>query len=281
MDYEYWSRSPIRRKSCIKAPPSRPVYNAGRVYHGCSLLTPDTQTWGDMTSDSGQGTSSQAAGKGTDDPATPRDTSRGLDDCETDPEDTSMFDYSSVTTCSPDGTPRRAVEGSGEEEEEEEEEDSQVPVLLKPTYGQQQMRDTPRERMVCLRWQIPRISPRPLSQNLTAPCEEGSTPTLVSSYGKRLVSIRQGSPPLLPSSAFRPIWDEPLKQGDAAPVKEKRGFIPIQTPGPKRQAYQNYIQNRSGMTQQRGCLPGGTGGTGGGPGVWEESEDSEGPCSTV
>lgn len=199
MRLECWSCSPVRRKGCgrDRTTQNQPAHDCGHPY--CSLLTPDTAGWGE-NSDSGQGTFSQPTGKGT---------NRSLEDCETDPDDTSAFDYSSVTSCSPDGTLRGEMMGSGEDEEE----DSQVPVLLKPSYSQQQQsREAPRERTVCLRWQIPRLTPHPPLRNTAGPGIDGPTPCLVSSYGKRLVSVRKGSPPLHPKSAFRPIWDDPSKQ---------------------------------------------------------------------
>lgn len=199
----------MRRKDCgrDRAAPNPPARDCGHAC--CSLLTPDAAGWGE-NSDSGQGTFSQPTGKGTNEPEAPRP-SRSLDDCDTDPDDTSAFDYSSVTSCSPDGTLRREMMESNSGEDEEE--DSQVPVLLKPSYSQQQQsRDAPRERTVCLRWQIPRLTPHPPLRNSAGPCVDGPTPCLVSSYGKRLVNVRKGSPPLHPKSAFRPIWDDPSKQ---------------------------------------------------------------------
>ncbi|XP_059208956.1 rho guanine nucleotide exchange factor 33 [Centropristis striata] len=276
MRLECWSCSPVRRKGCggDRALLNQPARDCGHAY--CSLLTPDAAAWGE-NSDSGQGTYSQT-GKGTNGLEAPH-TSHSLDDCETDPDDTSAFDYSSVTSCSPDGTLCREMLGSGEDEE-----DSQVPVLLKPSYSQQQQqqqqREAPRERTVCLRWQIPRLTPHPPLRNTAGPCAEGATPCLVSSYGKRLVSVRKGSPPLHPKSAFRPIWDDPSKQqADSAPEKDNRqGFIPIQA---QRQSFQNFNPSREnlrpGLPQQRGnhaaAMSGG--------GLWDDSEDSEGPCSTV
>ena len=84
----------------------------------CCLLHPGEQGWtGEMTSDSGQGTSSQVANG-----ASRLDTShagRSLEDGETDEAgDASVFDYSSVTSCSPDGTLRSGAEGSNSGEEE-------------------------------------------------------------------------------------------------------------------------------------------------------------------
>lgn len=204
MRVECWSCSPVRRDRALL---NQPAHDCGHAY--CSLLTPDTAGWGD-NSDSGQGTFSQPTGKGTNELEAPH-TNHSLEDCETDPDDTSAFDYSSVTSCSPDGTLRREMTGSNSGEDEEE--DSQVPVLLKPSYSQQQqVKETPRERTVCLRWQIPRLTPHPPLRNPSGPHMDGPTPCLVSSYGKRLVSVRKGSPPLHPKSAFRPIWDDPSKQ---------------------------------------------------------------------
>ncbi|XP_074548311.1 uncharacterized protein LOC141806602 isoform X2 [Halichoeres trimaculatus] len=277
MRLECWSCSPVRRKGCGRDQmiQNQPARDCGHAY--CSLLTPDAAGWGE-NSDSGQGTFSHQTGKGTSEQEASH-TNQSLEDCETDPDDTSAFDYSSVTSCSPDGTLRREMcSNSGEDEEE----DSQVPVLLKPSYSQQQQqRETPRERTVCLRWQIPRLTPHPPLRNTAGPCAEGATPCLVSSYGKRLVSVRKGSPPLHPKSAFRPIWDDPSKQADSAPERDNRqGFIPIQAAA--RQSFQNFNPTREnlrpGLSQQRGANHAGTMNSGG---LWDDSEDSEGPCSTV
>ncbi|XP_068437256.1 rho guanine nucleotide exchange factor 33 [Clinocottus analis] len=287
MRLECWSCSPVRRKGCggDLTLPNQPARDCGHAC--CSLLTPDdaagAAAWAE-TSDSGQGTYSQLTGPGANGPEAPH-ARPGLEDCETDQDDTSAFDYSSVTSCSPDGTLRRETTGSnsGEEEEEDEgeedeEEDSQVPVLLKPSYSQQQQ--TPRERTVCLRWQIPRLTPHPPLRSAAGPCADGPSPCIVGSYGKRLVHVRKGSPPLHPKSAFRPIWDDPSKQADAAPEKDKRkGFVPIQTPA--RKSFLNFNPSREnlrpGPAQQRG-LHAAAPSAGG---LWDDSEDSEGPCSTV
>ncbi|XP_029973387.1 uncharacterized protein LOC115407163 [Salarias fasciatus] len=269
MRLECWSCSPVRRQ---RAPTGPAAPGCGHAYCSSLLLAPDAAGWGE-TSDSGQGTYSQPTGKGPDGPEAPH-ANHNHEDCETDPDDTSAFDYSSITSCSPDGALRR-------EGEDEEEEDSQVPVLLKPSCSQQQQQqqtpaDTPRERTVCLRWQIPRLTPHPPLRSPAGPHADGATPCLVGSYGKRLVSVRKGSPPLHPKSAFRPIWDDPSKQ---APEKDNRqGFIPIQAAG--RQNYQNFKPSRENLRPglpQRGnptaALNSG--------GLWDDSEDSEGPCSTV
>ncbi|XP_068194510.1 uncharacterized protein si:ch211-67f24.7 isoform X2 [Antennarius striatus] len=263
MRLECWSCSPVRRKTHLNRPP------CGCGHACCSLLTSEPPGWGD-NSDSGQGTFSQPTGRGTNEPEAPH-THHGLENSDSDPDDTSAFDYSSVTSCSPDGTLCREMM--------DEEEDSQVPVLLKPSSSQQRQTETPREKTVCLRWQIPRQTPHPPVRS-PAGRLEGPMPCLVSSYGKRLVSVRKGSPPLHPKSAFRPIWDDPSKQVDSAPERDNRpGFVPIQTPA--RQSFQNFNllrENlRSGLFQQRenhvAAVSSG--------GLWEDSEDSEGPCSTV
>ncbi|XP_047466717.1 uncharacterized protein LOC125023462 isoform X2 [Mugil cephalus] len=273
MRLECWSCSPVRRKGCGRdqAVLNQQAHNCGHMY--CSLVTPDTAGWGE-TSDSGQGTFSQPTVKGTNE----QETNHSLDDGDTDPDDTSAFDYSSVTSCSPDGTLRRETIGSNSGEDEEE--DSQVPVLLKPSYSQQQQPgEVPRERTVCLRWQIPRLTPHPPLRNPKGVYVDGTTPCLVGSYGKRLVSVRKGSPPLHPKSAFRPIWDDPSKQADAAPEKDNRqGFIPIQAPA--RPNFQNFNPGRENL---RPCLVqrGNHAAAMSSGAMWDDSEDSEGPCSTV
>nr|XP_020478593.1 uncharacterized protein LOC109973390 isoform X3 [Monopterus albus] len=275
---ECWSCSPARRKGCGRDQTIlTPLANdCGHAY--CSLLTLEAARSGENR-ESGQGTFSQPIGKGTTEMEAPH-RNNNLEDFETDPDDNSAFDYSSVTSCSPDGTLRREIMGSPSGEDEEE--DSQVPVLLKPSYRQQQQqsREEPKERTVCLRWQIPRLTPHPPLRNTAGPCVNGPTPCLISSYGKRLVSVRKGSPPLHPQSAFRPIWDDPTIQADSAPEKDNRqGFIPIQASA--RESFQNFNPSRenlrSGLAQQRGnhAAVMGSGG------LWDDSEDSEGPCSTV
>ncbi|XP_034050967.1 uncharacterized protein LOC117531884 [Thalassophryne amazonica] len=265
---ECWSCSPVRRKALERgdrALLSQPAHDCSHPC--CSLLSPDTPGWGE-TSDSGQGTFSQPTGKSTTDLEALH---INREDCETDPDDTSAFDYSSVTSCSPEGTLCREMIGSISEEEEE---DSQVPVLLKPSYSQQPSSEPPRERMVCLRWQIPRLTPHPPLKNTAGPCTD-VTPCAIGSYGKRVVSVRKGSPPLHPKSAFRPIWDDPSKQVEK---DNRQGFIPVQTPAqPNFHSFNQNRENlRSGVAPQRSshaavCKSG----------LWDDSEDSEGPCSTV
>ncbi|XP_007562000.1 uncharacterized protein LOC103144798 [Poecilia formosa] len=278
MRLECWSCSPVRRKSFLRdrAALRQPVCHCGHAC--CSLLAPDAVGWGE-NSDSGQGTFSQPTVKSANDPETTHANS------ETD--DTSAFDYSSVTSCSPDGTLRREVvdTNSGEDEDDEDEEDSQVPVLLKPSFSrQQQEQPVPagetRGRTVCVRWQIPRFTPHPPLRSPAGLHADGPTPCLISSFGKRLVSLRKGSPPPHLKSAFRPIWDDPSKQADSAPEKDSRpaGFVPV--PAPVRNNFQAFAPSRENLrpapAQQRGTYgPAVDGG-----GLWD-SEDSEGPCSTV
>ncbi|MEQ2215760.1 hypothetical protein XENOCAPTIV_005681 [Xenoophorus captivus] len=220
MRLECWSCSPVRRKSFRRdqATLSQPAHNCGPAC--CSLLTPDATGWGE-NSDSGQGTFSHPTMKSTNDLETPH-ANHSLEGCETDPDDTSAFDYSSVTSCSPDGTLCRDMmmdTNSGEDDDDDDEEDSQVPVLLKPSYSRQQQEQQEqhstvetRGRTVCVRWQIPRFTPHPPFRSPAGPYVDGPTPCLISSFGKRLVSVRKGSPPPHLKSAFRPIWDDPSKQ---------------------------------------------------------------------
>ncbi|KAJ0008513.1 hypothetical protein NQD34_015928, partial [Periophthalmus magnuspinnatus] len=251
---ECLSCSPIRRKSTLsQKPPPNPPRNCPHC-SSLHLLAPrdPSQCWGE-TSDSGQGTYTHSH-------ATVGPTTE-LREGDTD-VDEDTFDYSSVTSCSPDGTLQRE---SGEEE------DSHVPVLLKP-----------RERTVCLRWQIPRLTPHPPLRRVGA--EEGKRRGTEEGGGaKKLVTVMTGSPPLHPKSAFRPIWDDPTKQLDSAPERDSRqGFVPIQAPRPSFHLFNTHRENlRQSLLQQRGAPPGGhqsnmtTGAS-----LWDDS-DSEGPCSTV
>lgn len=119
-----------------------------------------------------------------------------IDDADTDADvgDASVFDYSSVTTCSPDDT--LELRGRDEDEEDDEEEDSEIPVLLKPSYTHA-AGGLQREGSVCSRWQIPRAAPLPPEV-----CVAGS------GTGRRTTKHRRK----IPTGAFRPIWDAPFKQ---------------------------------------------------------------------
>ncbi|KAM9432109.1 uncharacterized protein ACWYII_016368 isoform 1-T1 [Salvelinus alpinus] len=298
-----WPTGTVRKKSCYRDRTGGTLLShlhdscglAGLVYGGdiSAFLHTAPPGWGD--SDSGQESPSQATGvkgqghgHGPQTPG-PHMVQRSTDDCDTEEDvgDTSVFDYSSVTTCSPDGTLRREGEASNTEEDDEEEDtDSQVPVLLKPSYTQEQqsLRDSPRERTVCLRWQIPRL-PYPSSRSPrhqagpAGPEGQGQAPGPAGPYGNRVISVTKGPPPLLPTSVFRPIWDEPPKQGDAAPVKENtpQGFRPVQAT--ERQTFPNFKKLRFQTQPRVGHVQAGAMG---GVAVWDESEeDSEGPCSTV
>ncbi|XP_051941997.1 rho guanine nucleotide exchange factor 33 [Hippocampus zosterae] len=180
----------------------------------------------------------------------------GPEEPRTDLDDTSAFDDSSVTSCR-----------EGEDEEDEEEEDSHVPVLLKPSSQQYS------KRSVCLRWQIPRRTPHPPIRTPANP----STPA--GSCGKRLVTVRTGSPPLRVKSAFRPIWDNPTKQAHASPEKEHRGFVPVQT-----SVRANFLTLREHPRVGQDLVQPPPSGLSVAPPngrLWEDSEESEGPCSTV
>ncbi|XP_061823892.1 uncharacterized protein [Nerophis lumbriciformis] len=240
---ECWSCSPVRRKTCLEH-----VHHPGRSL----LLTPDTPGWGE-TSDSGLGTFSQHTGKG----ASELEAHRTPEDPETD-ADTSALDDSSGTSCSPDCTLCR--------EALEDEEDSQVPVLLKPREHS--------ERSVCLRWQIPRLTPHPPLRKSTRACTDMPSP--LAPCGKKLVSVRKGSPPLHANRAFRPIWDDPSKQADPTPEKDRRqGFVPVRT-----SARQNFVAFRDNLRPGLPAQPGFSLAPSSGA-LWDDSEDSEGPCSTV
>ncbi|KAK1791316.1 hypothetical protein P4O66_013339 [Electrophorus voltai] len=136
-----------------------------------------------------------------------------IDEGDTDADlgDASVFDYSSVTTCSPDNTLElRGGRGGGEsreddDDEDDDEEDSEIPVLLKPSYTPSIMSTSQREGSVCTRWQIPRTAP--------IPPEVG---------GAASGTMRRSTkaPRRMPTGAFRPIWDAPNKQGDTTPGKE-------------------------------------------------------------
>ncbi|XP_054894590.1 uncharacterized protein LOC129365418 isoform X2 [Poeciliopsis prolifica] len=206
MRLECWSCSPVRRKGFLRdrAALRQPVCHCGHAC--CSLLPPDVAGWGE-NSDSGQGTFSQPTVKSTNDPETTH--------AHSETDDTSAFDYSSVTSCSPDGTLRREAMDTNSGEDDDDEEDSQVPVLLKPSFSRQEQpapAGETRGRTVCVRWQVPRFTPHPPIRSPAGPYVDGPTPCLISSFGKRLVSLRTGSPPPHLKSAFRPIWDDPSKQ---------------------------------------------------------------------
>ncbi|KPP79737.1 hypothetical protein Z043_100670, partial [Scleropages formosus] len=126
-------------------------------------------------------------------------------DGDTDQEDfgnTSVFDYSSVTSCSPDGTYEMGAK-AGEEglgipgrgNLSDGDTDSQVPVLLKPSHTPSSPLEhgTSAEASSCPRWQVPRVSQ-----------EHGVAKNISHS----------------PSRTFRITWDESFKQGDFPPPNE-------------------------------------------------------------
>ncbi|KAG9274986.1 rho guanine nucleotide exchange factor 33 [Astyanax mexicanus] len=184
-----------------------------------------------------------------------------IDEGDTDADlgDASVFDYSSVTTCSPDDT----LELRGESrEDEDDEEDSEIPVLLKPSCSHSHPSgSTPnsqREGSVCMRWQIPRAAPLPPEVPV------GGSGTL-----SRTKTLRR-----VPTGAFRPIWDAPYREGDAAPAKESTVSFSTtnQIINPQRQTKPSRSLYRSVCSSSP---------VGAADGIWNESEDSEGPCSNV
>ncbi|XP_026795147.3 uncharacterized protein LOC113542073 [Pangasianodon hypophthalmus] len=181
-----------------------------------------------------------------------------IDDADTDADvgDASVFDYSSVTTCSPDDT--LELRGRDEDEEDDEEEDSEIPVLLKPSYTHTHTHSgggSQREGSVCTRWQIPRAAPLPPEV-----CVAGS------GTGRRPANHRRK----IPTRAFRPIWDAPFKQGDGAPAKENTVSFSStdQIINPQRPTDSSRSVYRSVCGGER-------------DGLWNDSDDSEGPCSNV
>lgn len=114
-----------------------------------------------------------------------------LDDGDTDCDvaDASMFDFSSVTTCSPDETLNRLRGVEARDDEDDDEEDSEVPVLLKPSYTHNTSA-VQAGGSLCMPWQIPRRAPIPAEVRIGM---QGKT--------------RAPKPHRIPASAFRPIWD--------------------------------------------------------------------------
>lgn len=118
-----------------------------------------------------------------------------LDDGDTDCDlaEASVFDFSSVTTCSPDDTMERLRRAEACDEEDEEE-DSEIPVLLKPSYTHNTA-TAQTGGSLCMPWQIPRRVPIPSEVRIG-----GQEKT------------RNPKVPRIPTSAFRPIWDPTYSQ---------------------------------------------------------------------
>lgn len=115
-------------------------------------------------------------------------------DTDCDVADASVFDFSSVTTCSPDETLTRLRGAVAHEDEEDDEEDSQVPVLLKPSYAHNTSA-VQASGGLWMPWQIPRRAPIPAEVRIGV---QGKT--------------RGPKPHRIPASAFRPIWDPNYSQ---------------------------------------------------------------------
>ncbi|KAF4106000.1 uncharacterized protein si:ch211-67f24.7 [Onychostoma macrolepis] len=177
-----------------------------------------------------------------------------LDEGDTDCDvgDASVFDFSSVTTCSPDETLNRLRGAEAHDDEDDDEEDSEVPVLLKPSYTHNASA-VQAGGGLCMPWQIPRRAPIPAEVRIGA---QGKT--------------RAPKPHRVHASAFRPIWDPTYSQGDATPAKENSVSF----------SSTNQIINQQQETDQSRSAYRGTG-VQRAEAVWHDSEDSEGPCSTV
>ncbi|XP_057198678.1 uncharacterized protein LOC130559548 isoform X2 [Triplophysa rosa] len=175
-----------------------------------------------------------------------------LDDGDTDCDlaDTSVFDFSSVTTCSPDETLERLRRAEACDEEDDE--DSEIPVLLKPSYTHNTA-TVQTGGSLCMPWQIPRRVPIPSGVRIAG---QGKT--------------RNPKVPRIPTSAFRPIWDPTYSQGDVTPAKENSVTF---------SATNQIISQQQETDQSRTAYRGA--GVQRAEAVWHDSEDSEGPCSTV
>ncbi|XP_042625251.1 uncharacterized protein LOC122147276 [Cyprinus carpio] len=181
--------------------------------------------------------------------------SHRLDDGDTDCDvaDASIFDFSSVTTCSPDETLNRLRGAEArDDEDDDDEEDSEVPVLLKPSYTHNSSA-VQTGGSLCMQWQIPRRAPIPAE-------------VCIGAQGKTLAP----KPHRIPVSAFRPIWDPTYSQGDVTPAKENSVSF----------SSTNQIINQQQETDLSRSAYRGTG-VQRAEAVWHDSEDSEGPCSTV
>ncbi|KAL2099045.1 hypothetical protein ACEWY4_005525 [Coilia grayii] len=308
-----WSLPPDATPVRVLGPRERP----GDVRF---LLHPSEPEGGAATdSDPGQGPSPQPLGKRMYTSEVYHINShRPVVDFETDPEElgeASVFDYSSVTTCSPDDTlelhgnglersngteESRGEDEEEEEEEEEDEEDSQIPVLLKPSYTLPRLKPSGqrpplsprmphregghregghREGAVCTRWQIPRAAPNPPTHTQAHTQMQAGSQVCMVATGTGERRERRVKLQRQPSRAFRPIWDQPYRQGDETPDRDQsqphRGVTSQGHSAPNPQ------QDRDGV---RSSLYSGGGtqvGTHGNRNAWNESEDSEGPCSTV
>ncbi len=115
-------------------------------------------------------------------------------DTDCDVADASVFDFSSVTTCSPDETRNRLRGAEARDDEDDDEEDSEVPVLLKPSYTHNASA-VQTGGGLCMQWQIPRRAPIPAEVRIGG---QGKT--------------RAPKPHRIPASAFRPIWEPAYSQ---------------------------------------------------------------------
>ncbi|CAM4725905.1 unnamed protein product [Leuciscus chuanchicus] len=173
-------------------------------------------------------------------------------DTDCDVADASVFDFSSVTTCSPDETLNRLRGAEAHDDDDDDEEDNEVPVLLKPSYTHNTSA-VQAGGSLCMPWQIPRRAPIPAEVRIGL---QGKT--------------RAPKPHRIPASAFRPIWEPIYSQSDVTPAKENSVSF----------SSTNQIMNQQQETDQSRSAYRGTG-VQRAEAVWHDSEDSEGPCSTV
>ncbi|XP_051503316.1 uncharacterized protein LOC127411646 [Myxocyprinus asiaticus] len=176
-----------------------------------------------------------------------------IEDVDTDCDlgDASVFDFSSVTTCSPDETLNRLRGAEARDDVVDDEKDSEIPVLLKPSYTLNAS-SMQAGGSLCMPWQIPRWVPIPSEVRIKVP-------------GKTQAPKSHRMP-----SAFRPIWDPTYSQGDMTPAKENSVSF----------SSTNQIINQQQETEQSRSTYRGAG-VQRAEAVWHDSEESEGPCSTV
>ncbi|KAJ8289686.1 hypothetical protein GJAV_G00004150 [Gymnothorax javanicus] len=210
-------------------------------------------------------------------------------DCDTDLDDlgdTSVFDYSSVTSCSPDGTLQmRELEAiledglADEKDEDEEEEDSQVPVLLKPS-GEEALpvrRLTPGEGSGDLGGRVPAVPPQPPPGKPRNPHTGHSMHVPKTTEGKGV----KASLTISPAQPFKPNSPASREQSNTTSRQQEMtcsGKGPRMSE-PRRLLRVGGLRSVVGLAlfraQRRAHLA--TGNTG----AWENSEDSDEPCSTV
>ncbi|XP_061117356.1 uncharacterized protein si:ch211-67f24.7 [Conger conger] len=183
-----------------------------------------------------------------------------FEDCDTDLDDlgdTSVFDYSSVTSCSPDGT------------------------------LEMRERLAPGEGSLCLGKQVPRVPLHPPPGRPQTPYDGQPTPgpKTTKSNGDSASLISPAQPP--PLRPFRSAWPASFQQRVHRDTETSREYKMSNgtTANPGRLWDQRGALGKGGLRSALGVVfsraqrrgPQVSGHTG----AWEDSEDSEGPCSTV